>query len=55
MNQLFPNYVHLSQEDSIEQLKLTNRSFNALTRTGIRTVGETLQLVESGRLRTNYF
>ena len=51
MNQLFPNYVHLSPEDLIEQLNLTNRSFNALTRAGIRTVGETLQLVKSGRLR----
>ena len=52
MNQLFPNYVHLSQKDSIEQLNLTNRSFNALTRVGVRTVGGVLQLVESGRLQT---
>ena len=51
MNQPFPNYVHLSPEDSIVQLNLTNRSFNALTRVGIRTVGEVLRLVKSGRLR----
>lgn len=50
MNQLSLNNVHLSQEDPIEQLSLTNRSFNALTRAGIRTVGAALQLVESGRL-----
>ena len=46
------NYVHLSQEDSIGQLNLKNRSFNALTRAGIRTVGELIQLVQSGELRT---
>ena len=50
MNQLFPNYVHLSPEDLIEQLHLTNRSFNALKRAGIQTVGEALQLVESDGL-----
>lgn len=52
MNQLSLNNVHLSQEDSIDQLNLRNRSVNALTRAGIRTVGEILQLVESDRLRT---
>ena len=51
MNQLSLNNVHLSQEDSIDQLNLRNRSVNALTRAGIRTVGEVLQLVESDRLR----
>lgn len=52
MNQLSLNNVYLSPEDPIEQLNLTNRSFNALTRAGIRTVGEVLQLVESNRLQT---
>ena len=52
MNQLFPNYIYLSPEDSIEQLNLTNRSFNALARADIRTVGEVLQIAESGTLRT---
>ena len=47
-----PNYVYLSLGDHIEQLNLTNRSFNALTRVGVKTVGETLELVESGKLRT---
>ena len=46
-----PNYAHLSQEDPIGQLNLRNRSFNALTRAGIRTVGEVLQLIESGGLQ----
>ena len=52
MSQPFPNYVHLSPEDSIVQLNLTNRSFNALTRAGIRTIGEVLQRIESGGLLT---
>ena len=52
MNQLSLNNVHLSQEDSIDQLNLRNRSFNALTRAGIRTVGEVLQLVELDRVWT---
>ena len=52
MSQLFLNYLHLSQEDSIGHLNLTNRSFNALTRSGIRTVGEVARLVESGRIQT---
>ena len=52
MNQLFPNYANLSQEDPIEQLNLSNRSFNALTRADIRTVGQVLQLVKSGGLQT---
>ena len=46
------NYGHLSLEDPIEQLNFTPRSFNALTRAGIQTVGEVLQLVESDRLKT---
>ena len=46
------NYVHLSLEDPIEQLNLTPRSFNALTRAKIRTIGEVLQLVESDGLKT---
>ena len=54
MNQLSLNNVHLSQEDSIDQLNLRNRSVNALTRAGIRTVGEILQLVELDRLRTTH-
>lgn len=52
MNQLPLSYSHLSAEDSIEELHLTNRSFNALTRAGIRTVGEVSRLVDSGGLRT---
>ena len=52
MNQLFPDHVHLSWEDSIVQLNLTNRSLNALTRAGVRTIGEVAQLFESGKLRT---
>ena len=52
MNQLPSNYVHLSPEDPIEQLNLTNRSFNAFKRVDIRTVGEVLQLFELGRLQT---
>ena len=49
---IYDNYAHLSREDSIGQLYLRNRSFNALTRASIQTVGEALQLVESGRLET---
>ena len=49
---IYDNYVHLSQADSIGQLNLRNRSFNALTREGIQTIGELLQLVESGKLKT---
>ena len=50
MNQPFLNYF--SQDDSIRLLNLTNRSVNALTRSGIRTVGEVARLVESGRILT---
>ena len=46
------NYLYFSLEDHIEQLNLANRSFNALTRVGVKTVGQLLQLVESGRLET---
>ena len=49
---VYDNYAQLSREDSIGQLYLRNRSLNALTRAGIRTVGEALQLVESSRLET---
>ena len=52
MNQLPLSFSHLSEEDSIEELHLTNRSFNALTRAGIRTVGEVSRLVSSGRLKS---
>ncbi len=52
MSQLLLNYLHLSQEDSIGRLNLTNRSFNALRRSGIRTVGEVARLVESGKIQT---
>ena len=52
MNQLPLNYIHLSPEDPIDQLNLRNRSFNALIRAGIQTVGKVVQLVESGKLRT---
>ena len=47
---IYDNYAHLSREDSIMQLYLRNRSFNALTRAGVQTIGEALQLVESDRL-----
>ena len=46
------SYLHFSQKDSIVQLNLTNRSFNALTRAGMRTIGEVLQRIESGGLVT---
>lgn len=52
MNQFLSNYVHLSPEDPIEQLNLTNRSCNALKRVDIRTIGEVLRLFELGRLQT---
>ena len=52
MSQLLLNYLSLSQEDSIEQLNLTRRSFNALSRSGVRTVGEVARLVESGKIQT---
>ncbi len=49
---VYDNYAHLSREDSIGQLNLRNRSFNAFTRAGIQTIGEVLKLVESGKLQT---
>ena len=52
MSQLSIDYSNLSEEDPIGELHLTNRSFNALTRTGARTVGEVARLVDSGRLTT---
>ena len=51
MSQLFLNCFHLSQEDSIMRLNLTNRALNALTGSGIQTVGEVVRLVESGKIR----
>ena len=52
MSQLLLNDLHLLQEDSIRRLNLTNRSFNALSRSDIRTVGEVARLVESGKIQT---
>ena len=52
MNKLSLSYSNLSAEDPIEELHFTNRSFNALARAGIRTVGEASQLVDSGKLKT---
>ena len=49
---IYDNYAYLSKEDSIGQLNLRNRSFNAFTRAGIQTIGEVLKLVESGELQT---
>ena len=45
------NTVSISREDPIEKLDLSVRSYNALTGAGIQTVGEVLQLVDTGRLR----
>lgn len=50
MSQLSLYHSSLSKEDSIGHLHLTNRSLNALRRSGIRTVGEVVHLVESGRI-----
>ena len=50
MSQLFLNCFHLLQEDSIMRLNLTNRALNALTGSGIQTVGEVVRLVESGKI-----
>ena len=52
MSQLLLNHLPLSQEDFIERLNLTRRSFNALSRSGIQTVGELARLVESGKIYT---
>ena len=46
------NSVSLSREDSIERLSLTRHTLNLLKHTDIRTVGDLLQWVESGRLQT---
>ena len=40
------------REDPIEKMNLSEHSFNALRRVGIRTVGEVLHLIESIRLKT---
>ena len=37
---------------SIEKLDLSARSYNALTHAGVQTVGEVIQLVDTGKLRT---
>ena len=52
MSQLSVDYSSLSEEDSIEELHLRNRSINALRGARIGTVGEVRQLLESGQLRT---
>ena len=52
MSQLSVDYSSLSEEDSIEELHLRNRSINALRDARIGTVGEVRQLLESGQLRT---
>ena len=44
------DYSNLSEEDSIEELHLTNRSFNAFSGARVRTIGEVRQLVESRQL-----
>lgn len=46
------NNASFSQEDPIEKLDLSERSYNALTRAGVQTVGEVLQLVDTGKLIT---
>ncbi len=43
--------IRVSSEDSIEVLGLSELSFSALMHTSIRTIGELLQVVESGNLR----
>lgn len=52
MSQLLLNHLDLSQEDAIGRLNLTRRSFNALSQSGIQTVGELARLVESGKIYT---
>ena len=44
------NAASFSKEDAIEKLDLSVRSFNALTNAGFQTIGEVLQLVDSGQL-----
>ena len=44
------NTASFSKEDPIEKLDLSVRSFNALTNAGFQTIGEVLQLVDSGQL-----
>ena len=46
------NSISLSREDSIERMSLTQHTRNLLKHTDIRTVGDLLQWVESGRLQT---
>ena len=46
------NLIGLASKDSIATLNLTLRSFNALARADIRTVGAVVELIESCRLQT---
>ena len=50
MSQLSLDYSSVSEEDSIEELHLSNRSINALSGARVRTIGEVRQLVESRQL-----
>lgn len=50
MDRRSPPRVRLSPEDPIEKLDLSTRPFNALRRSGVRTVGQLVQLRESGRV-----
>ena len=45
------SHIPVSSEDPIEVLGLSVRSFNALMHASIRTIGELVQIVESGNLR----
>ena len=50
MSQMFEEYSSVSEEDSIEELHLSNRSINALSDARVRTIGEVRQLVKSRQL-----
>ena len=50
MKQLSLSYSHLSAEDPIEELHLTNRPLNALKGAGIWTVGELFDFIKSDNL-----
>ena len=50
MSQLSLDYSSVSEEDSIEELHLSNRSINALSDAHVRTIGEVRQLVKSRQL-----
>ena len=51
-SRLVQSLLYISSEDSIAKLNLTLRSFNALARSDIRTVGEVVALIESRKLQT---